>query len=145
NGTVVQTVCCKPGGAPLPMIDVIKATRVVSKPGEQGKAKCWETAKGPVAGRSGGPLVDTHGRLLGVASGTSGGKGYYIHLDEIRAFLKHNGLGWLAEDPQPIPRQPDGGVCRPVQRGCPFGAPIALNLVAACAHGGGSCAPLTRH
>ena len=145
KGAPALAVGCEPGGAPLPMIDVITATRVVSKPGEQGKAKCWETAKGPIAGRSGGPLIDTQGRLLGVASGTSGGKGYYIHLDEIRNFLKRNALGWLAEEPPPVPGQRDGAVYRPVQRGCPFGAPIALNLVAACALGAGGSAPLTRN
>jgi S1-C subfamily serine protease len=104
KGTVVLTVGCQPNGVPLPMTDVVKAVRTVSKPGQDGKTKCWETAKGPVAGRSGGPLIDTQGRLIGVASGASGGKGYYIHLDEIRAFLKREALGWLGDEAQcPVP------------------------------------------
>lgn len=98
KGTVVLTVGCQANGTPLQMADVVKAVRTVSKPGQEGKTKCWETAKGSVEGRSGGPLLDTQGRLLGVASGTSGGKGYYIHTEEIRAFLKHKSLSWLGEE-----------------------------------------------
>jgi S1-C subfamily serine protease len=98
KGTIVLTVGCQPNGVPLQMPDVVKAIRTVSKPGQDGKTKCWETAKGQVEGRSGGPMLDAQGRLIGVASGTSGGKGYYVHVEEIRAFLKHQALGWLAEE-----------------------------------------------
>jgi serine protease Do len=98
KGFAVLTVGCQPGGPPLPIVDTVQATPLVSKPGETGKVKCWETAKGQTAGRSGGPLLDRQGRVLGVASGTGGGKGYYVHAEEIRAFLKRKGLGWLAED-----------------------------------------------
>jgi S1-C subfamily serine protease len=94
KGTVVLTVGCPPKGAPLPLSEVVQAVRLISKPGEEGKARCWETAKGQLAGRSGGPMVDRQGRLLGVASGTSSGKGYYVHIEEIRAFLKQMKGEW---------------------------------------------------
>ena len=39
-------------------------------------------------------MLDQQGRLIGLASGVSGGKGYYIHLEEIRAFLQQQKLPW---------------------------------------------------
>jgi hypothetical protein len=48
----------------------------------------WEVEGEAAEGRSGGPLFDGQARLLGVLSGTSHGKSYYVHVDEIRAFLK---------------------------------------------------------
>jgi hypothetical protein len=98
KGTIVLTVGCQSNGVPLQILDVVKAVRTVSKPGQEGKTKCWEAAKPQARGRSGGPMVDTQGRLLGVSSGISGGKGYYIHIEEIRAFLKLNALGFLGDE-----------------------------------------------
>jgi S1-C subfamily serine protease len=89
---------CDPSGAPTPEVEVVKAARMVRKPGEEGKALCWETATGQAGGRSGGPLLDRQGRLIGIASGVSGGQGYYVHLDEIHAFLRRNALDWLGDE-----------------------------------------------
>jgi S1-C subfamily serine protease len=94
----VLTVGCELNGPPVPIADVVQAAPAIRKPGEASTVKCWETAKGQVAGRSGGPLLDRQGRVIGVASGTSGGKGYYIHTEEIHAFLKRKGLGQLVGD-----------------------------------------------
>lgn len=55
----------------------------------------WQSAGELVRGRSGGPLVNSHGDIIGVASGTSGGNGYFAHLGEIHHFLRVNGLSWL--------------------------------------------------
>jgi S1-C subfamily serine protease len=92
------TVGCKSAGPPTPALDVVKGVRRVSKPGEEGKTLCWETATGQPGGRSGGPLLDRQGRLIGIASGVSSGKGYYVHLDEVHAFLRRNALDWLGEE-----------------------------------------------
>jgi S1-C subfamily serine protease len=92
------TAGCESAGPPTPALEVVKGARVVRKPGEEGKTLCWETARGQAGGRSGGPLLDRQGRLIGLASGVSSGKGYYVHLDEIHAFLRRNALGWLDEE-----------------------------------------------
>jgi S1-C subfamily serine protease len=57
----------------------------------------WETRDRPETGRSGGALIDSGGRLIGLCSGTQEGKGYYTHVDEIRALLKKKSQGWLLE------------------------------------------------
>jgi S1-C subfamily serine protease len=92
------TAGCKSDSPPTLALDVVKGARMVQKPGEEGKTLCWETAKGQTGGRSGGPLIDRQGRLIGLASGVSSGKGYYVHLAEIHAFLKRNALDWLGEE-----------------------------------------------
>ena len=70
----------------------------IHRPGEASAVKCWEAARPPAHGRSGGPLLDKHGRLVGLASGHDGKAGYYVHIDEIHAFLRANALRWLTED-----------------------------------------------
>jgi S1-C subfamily serine protease len=57
----------------------------------------WEVEGKHAQGRSGGPLVDRHGRLLGVLSGTSNGNSYFTHPDEIRMFLKIAGVTGVGE------------------------------------------------
>jgi S1-C subfamily serine protease len=48
-------------------------------------------------GRSGGPLIDQRGFVIGICSGTSDGKGYFTHTHEIHRFLKQNAFDWLAD------------------------------------------------
>jgi hypothetical protein len=55
----------------------------------------WEADKPQAIGRSGGPLVDTQGRVIGICSGTRENKGYYVSIYEIEASLKRNGWGLL--------------------------------------------------
>jgi hypothetical protein len=69
---------------------------LVKRPGADGSARFWKCKAMPVGGRSGGPLLDSGGALIGICSGGDGANGYYTHLDEIRRFLKSNGLGFLA-------------------------------------------------
>jgi S1-C subfamily serine protease len=57
----------------------------------------WETRERPETGRSGGALIDSGGRLIGLCSGAQEGKGYYTHVDEIRALLKKKNQGWLLQ------------------------------------------------
>ncbi len=55
----------------------------------------WETDRPPEPGRSGGPLLDDRGRVIGICVAARDGRGYYAHLDEILAALKQHGHGWL--------------------------------------------------
>ena len=55
----------------------------------------WEVARESSSGRSGGPLIDQRGFVLGIASGIAEGKGYFAHAEEIHRFLEKNGLQGL--------------------------------------------------
>jgi S1-C subfamily serine protease len=73
----------------------VLARKLLRRGGESWFA--WECRDRPDTGRSGGALVDTNGRVIGVCSGTQDGKGYYTHADEIRALLKKKSQAWLLE------------------------------------------------
>jgi len=66
----------------------------IARDGKQ-PAFFWRTKKPPEPGRSGGPLVDERGRVIGIAVAAGGRDGYYAHYDEIAAALKRSGNGWL--------------------------------------------------
>lgn len=57
----------------------------------------WETTRPSRPGRSGGPLLDWDGRVIGICSATQSGRGYFVHIDEIHAALKREGgeYSWL--------------------------------------------------
>lgn len=78
--------------------DSIVSKEYVVRDGRKG-AFFWRTEAPPVAGRSGGPLLDGHGRVIGITVAARGGKGYYAHHDEILAVLKTSGYGWLVRAP----------------------------------------------
>jgi len=95
GGFKALSVGCSNGGSPTceveEVIGRIKATR-----GTEGKAGVfWEVARKVAEGRSGGPLIDERGRLIGICSGVNKTKGYFTHADEIRAFLEAKGFEWL--------------------------------------------------
>jgi S1-C subfamily serine protease len=85
---------CDDGKAPRLEDVAILGTKVVRK-GKDGLAKVWQTKGKTVGGRSGGPLLDAKGRLLGLCSGTQGDESYYAHADEIRLALDKHGLQWI--------------------------------------------------
>ena len=60
----------------------------------------WQTKKGQKLGRSGGPLLDKDGFLLGIALGKSGETGYYSHIQEISEYLIDNGHVGLVTCPE---------------------------------------------
>jgi S1-C subfamily serine protease len=91
------TVGCGGGKAPTCAAETVKGKKVIRRPGE-GDTTTWELAAAPAGGRSGGPLFDKRGLVIGIASGIGDGKGYYVHPDEILRFLKRNDLANLAED-----------------------------------------------
>jgi len=48
----------------------------------------WQLAKPTIEGRSGGPLIDSGGNVIGICVAYKDGRGYATHLDEILAGLK---------------------------------------------------------
>lgn len=91
------SVGCSEGARPTLLTETILDAPVVRKAGSEASARFWKCQKAPAQGRSGGPLLHADGTLLGVCSGESGKAGYYTHIEEIRRFLKSNGLGFLTE------------------------------------------------
>jgi serine protease Do len=92
------TCGCDNGDAPTCKTDTVKGKRKVRRPDEKNDVVNWQTATAPVSGRSGGPLVDKQGYVIGIASGANDGLGYFVHPDEIAVFLKNNGLPDLVEE-----------------------------------------------
>ncbi len=94
----VLSVGCGAAKAPLCMLENVLDAIRIKRLDERDKAIFWQTAVEQAPGRSGGPLVDTKGRLIGLASGTSDGKGYYTHIREIHSWLKAGKCAFLVED-----------------------------------------------
>jgi S1-C subfamily serine protease len=86
-------------GGPFGSAPVARAEQVTSKylklTGERPDGLFWQTAAKPEKGRSGGPLLDAEGRVIGICAAFKGEKGYFTHHDEILAALKQNGHDWL--------------------------------------------------
>jgi S1-C subfamily serine protease len=96
------TAGCSDGAPPTCQIEKILRAGLFSREekGEQGK--CWEAAKAQTPGRSGGPLLDKEGRLIGLCSGNNREeRGYFCHISEIDAFLQATDFRWLLKEPRP--------------------------------------------
>ncbi len=78
-------------------VERVRQKLLLKRPGETESIWSYETERKPTPGRSGGPLVDTSGQILGVASGHDEKSGYFTHFDEIHRFLRENGLQWLID------------------------------------------------
>jgi len=85
--------CLTPQGAIARPELVLEASKVK----EKSKAEFWKVEAKPELGRSGGPLVDGEGRLLGICSGADKNAGYYTHLSEIRPYLEKNWVKYRTE------------------------------------------------
>jgi S1-C subfamily serine protease len=95
------SVGCTNGAEPeLVQVRVTGAKRVHKPDGSSGWY--WETEKPSAPGRSGGPLIDRNGHLIGICSGMDGAKAYYVHADDIRKQLDRSVRRFLlAPPPQP--------------------------------------------
>jgi S1-C subfamily serine protease len=91
------SVGCDGGGGPSLESVALTGRKLVRRKDGSG-AFFWQARGESAAGRSGGPLLDADGRLIGVCSGTQAGLSYYSHPDEIRAALRAHRLGWAAGD-----------------------------------------------
>ena len=86
-------------GGLAPTVDAVALTgRKLVRRKDGSAAFFWQARGEAAAGRSGGPLLDADGRLIGVCSGTQERMTYYAHPDEIRAALRAHRLGWAAGD-----------------------------------------------
>lgn len=92
----VLAVGCGADAKPACVIDNVRGRKLVSRDGHD--AFFWELTHRPEKGRSGGPLVDQQGRLIGICSGAYQERGYYTHTEEIHGFLRRNALKWLYEE-----------------------------------------------
>jgi S1-C subfamily serine protease len=82
------------GEAVAARADRIRRKEYVKREGKQ-PAFFWRTERPPLAGQSGGPLLDGRGRVIGITVATRDGAGYFTHHDEMLAALKRDGYGWL--------------------------------------------------
>jgi S1-C subfamily serine protease len=91
-GFAALAVGCGDGQAPTCLIGKVLGKKLVRREAKGTTAWFWEVGREDAEGRSGGPLLDKEGYLLGVLSGTNDGKSYFGHTQEIRAFLRRAGL-----------------------------------------------------
>jgi hypothetical protein len=99
----VLTVGCSNGAEPTCMVDRLSESNKFVKPGGR-KALLWKAATPSTGGRSGGPLIDRRGYVVGICSGSANGKdgqkeGFYTHLSVIHSALDTEGVSWLYTDP----------------------------------------------
>jgi S1-C subfamily serine protease len=88
-------VGCRAGDPPTCVVETVKGRQLVRKKGEDNLGFYWETTGLLAKGRSGGPLLDKQGQVIGILSGVNEEQSYYSHLDEIQRFLKRKDQGWL--------------------------------------------------
>jgi len=91
EGLSMLTAGCDGGSAPTAKIEKAIGKKIGQRPDENDKATFWEIKGKYSPGRSGGPLIDKQGYLVGICSGTNRDKTYFTHVDEIHRFLKRQG------------------------------------------------------
>jgi S1-C subfamily serine protease len=97
KGFAALSVGCSSKKAPTCQAVSVAGKKLARKQGDKTAAWYWQLEEGLAKGRSGGPLLDKQGRIIGVASLVSGGRSYCCHLDAIHELLRANGLRDLAE------------------------------------------------
>lgn len=96
--TPAWTVGAAQGIAPTLEADtIVRKVLVRSQPESSEVAFFWQLQQPSRKGRSGGPLLDATGNVIGICSATQDRLGYYVHIDEIHAALKRTGpsTSWL--------------------------------------------------
>ena len=88
------SIGCSLTDPPTGLIETVLAKRLALR-SEDAVAFFWQTEKPQARGRSGGPLLNTAGQIIGICAATSAEKGYYVHLSEVHAALKAEGYAWL--------------------------------------------------
>lgn len=82
------SVGCGAARAPLCLVEHVRGSRLIRRQKGMKPALFWEVQRAQMPGRSGGPLLDRDGNLLGIANGVNDGKGYYCHVVEIYRWLE---------------------------------------------------------
>lgn len=93
-----RSIGCMGMDPPTVHPESIRAKRLVQRGTDQ-VAFFWETERASVVGRSGGPMIDDQGRVIGLTSAAQDQRGYHVHLDEILAGLRQNGHQKLWGEP----------------------------------------------
>lgn len=96
---------CGAAGAPLCLVEHVQRSRLIRRKETMKPARFWEVKRGQMPGRSGGPLLDRDGNLLGIASGVNGGKGYYCHATEIYRWLESGNFRSLLLEEEKSPEK----------------------------------------
>jgi S1-C subfamily serine protease/protein-disulfide isomerase len=86
------------GGGPTSAVGKVTSKKLVRKRSKSAATLVWELNRPSKPGQSGGALVDQEGHVVGVASGNSGGHGYFCHTESIHRLLDENGLNWLCSE-----------------------------------------------
>jgi S1-C subfamily serine protease len=97
EGFTALAVGCTQGQAPACTVTKILGKKKIRQKAGGEAGYFWEGSAAGAKGRSGGPLIDERGHVVGICSGTSDGKSYFTHPDEIHRFLKQHAFGWLAD------------------------------------------------
>jgi hypothetical protein len=90
-----MAIGCDAGKAPSCLLEKLGGKKSARRPEGKETSSFWEVDRKHVLGRSGGPLIDGRGYLLGICSGSNREKTYFTHIEEIHKFLKSNGFRWL--------------------------------------------------
>jgi S1-C subfamily serine protease len=96
----VMTLGAIADGPPEIVFDQVEKKRFLQKP-DHTEANYWEANIPQETGRSGGPMIDARGYLIGIASGIQNGKGYYSSTNEILHALDKERLMWLYQNSVP--------------------------------------------
>lgn len=86
------------GGAPTSTLGQVISKQRVRKRSKGAATLVWQLNRPSKPGQSGGALIAPNGFVIGVASGNSGGNGYFCHTELIYHLLEDNGLEWLYSD-----------------------------------------------
>jgi len=97
----VLAVGCEAGKGPVGLLENVARKKWARRDDGNELVSFWEVDHKHARGRSGGPLVDQRGYLVGVCSGSNKEKSYFTHVVEIHGFLKRNGFRWLLGDEGP--------------------------------------------
>ncbi len=99
------SVGCGVAKAPVCILEKVKDAKPIRRTEKVQPALFWEAASEQTPGRSGGPLIDRQGRVIGIASGVNRGKGYYSHASEIHRWLKSSAFDFLIAEKETAPRK----------------------------------------
>jgi S1-C subfamily serine protease len=100
----VLALGCEAGKGPAGLLENVARKKLARRDDGNELVSFWEVDHKHARGRSGGPLVDQRGYLVGVCSGSNREKSYFTHVVEIHGFLKRNGFRWLLEEEDSKPK-----------------------------------------